>query len=63
MIRHRLRAALAVGVAVPMFTTASAPARAQWIVFDPTNYAAADLDAESRAHDAVLGRLGRAGTG
>ncbi len=39
MNRHRLRAALAVGVAVLTLATASAPASAQWIVFDPTNYA------------------------
>jgi len=39
MNRHRLRAALAAGVAVLTLATASAPAHAQWIVFDPTNYA------------------------
>ena len=39
MNRHRLRAALAAGVAALTLATASAPARAQWIVFDPTNYA------------------------
>ena len=39
MNRLRLRAALAAGVAALTLATASAPARAQWIVFDPTNYA------------------------
>ena len=39
MNRHRLRGALAAGVAALTLATASAPARAQWIVFDPTNYA------------------------
>ena len=40
MIRHRLRALLIAGAAVLTITTvASGPARAQWIVFDPTNYA------------------------
>ena len=39
MNRHRLRAALAAGVAVLTLVAASAPASAQWIVFDPTNYA------------------------
>ena len=38
MIRHRLRTALAAGVAVLTLATASVPARAQWIVFDPTNF-------------------------
>ena len=38
MNRRRLRAALAAGVAALTLATASAPARAQWIVFDPTNY-------------------------
>ena len=40
MIRHRLRALLIAGAAVLTITTAAGgPARAQWIVFDPTNYA------------------------
>src|SRR5271157_5059395 len=39
MNRHRLRAALAAGVAILTLAAASAPARAQWIVSDPTNYA------------------------
>jgi type IV secretion system protein TrbJ len=39
MNRHRPHAALAAGVALLMLATASTPARAQWIVFDPTNYA------------------------
>ena len=40
MIRHRLRAVLIAGAAVLTITTvAGGPARAQWIVFDPTNYA------------------------
>ncbi len=37
MIRHRLSAALAAGVAALTLATASVPAHAQWIVFDPTN--------------------------
>lgn len=36
MTAHRFRTLLAVSVAA--FTLAVAPARAQWIVFDPTNY-------------------------
>src|SRR5579883_2150329 len=40
MIRHRLRTLLIAGAAVlTIATVASGPARAQWIVFDPTNYA------------------------
>jgi P-type conjugative transfer protein TrbJ len=39
MIRHRLRASLIAGAAALSITAASVPARAQWIVFDPTNYA------------------------
>jgi len=39
MNRHRLRAALAAGVALLTLASACVPARAQWIVFDPTNYA------------------------
>src|SRR5579883_2442076 len=40
MIRRRLRALLIAGAAVLTITTvAGGPARAQWIVFDPTNYA------------------------
>jgi P-type conjugative transfer protein TrbJ len=39
MIRHRLRAALAAGVAMLTLATASVPAHAQWIVYDPTNFA------------------------
>ena len=40
MIRHRLRALLIAGAAAFTITAiASGPARAQWIVFDPTNYA------------------------
>jgi P-type conjugative transfer protein TrbJ len=38
MIRHRLRAALAAGVAMLTLATASVPAHAQWIVYDPTNF-------------------------
>ena len=34
----RFRAVLAAGVAVLTFATASGPARAQWIVYDPTNF-------------------------
>jgi type IV secretion system protein TrbJ len=37
MTRRRIRLALAAGVAA--VALASAPAQAQWIVFDPTNYA------------------------
>jgi P-type conjugative transfer protein TrbJ len=36
--RHRFRAVLAAGVAVLTFATANVPARAQWIVYDPTNF-------------------------
>ncbi|MFX4424033.1 DUF4141 domain-containing protein, partial [Acinetobacter baumannii] len=40
MIRHRLRALLIAGAAAFTITAfASGPARAQWIVFDPTTYA------------------------
>ena len=38
MTRHRLRAALAAGVALLTLATASVPAHAQWIVYDPTNF-------------------------
>ena len=38
MSRYRLRAVLAAGVAVLTLATASVPARAQWIVYDPTNF-------------------------
>jgi P-type conjugative transfer protein TrbJ len=38
MIHHRLRAALAAGVAMLALATTSVPARAQWIVYDPTNF-------------------------
>jgi P-type conjugative transfer protein TrbJ len=34
----RFRAALAAGVAALTFATANVPARAQWIVYDPTNF-------------------------
>ncbi len=37
MNRHRLRGALAAGVAVLTLAATRGPARAQWIVFDPTN--------------------------
>jgi P-type conjugative transfer protein TrbJ len=40
MTRSRLRALLVAGAAaITISTAASGPARAQWIVFDPTNYA------------------------
>ncbi len=38
MTRHRLRTALAAGVALVTLATASVPAQAQWVVFDPQNY-------------------------
>jgi len=38
MTRHRLRAVLAASVAMVTLTTSSVPARAQWIVYDPTNF-------------------------
>jgi P-type conjugative transfer protein TrbJ len=38
MSGYRFRAALAAGVAVLTFATANVPARAQWIVYDPTNF-------------------------
>ncbi len=38
MSGYPFRAALAVGVAVLTFATANVPARAQWIVYDPTNF-------------------------
>jgi len=38
MTAHRLRAALAASAAVLALAAASVPARAQWIVFDPTNF-------------------------
>ena len=39
MICRRIRAALLAGAAALMIAAAGMPARAQWIVFDPTNYA------------------------
>ena len=39
MISHRLRAAVFAGCAVISLGLASAPAHAQWTVFDPSNYA------------------------
>jgi len=39
MICRRIRAALLAGAAALMIAAAGVPARAQWIVFDPTNYA------------------------
>ena len=39
MIMRRLRAGLIAGVAAFSIVAVSVPARAQWIVFDPTNYA------------------------
>lgn len=38
MINRHIRAALAAGVAIITLATATAPAHAQWIVYDPTNY-------------------------
>lgn len=38
MSGHRFRAILAAGVAVLTLATTSGPARAQWIVYDPTNF-------------------------
>ena len=38
MSGYRFRAVLAAGVAVLTFATANVPARAQWIVYDPTNF-------------------------
>ena len=38
MTARRLRAALAASASVLTLATASVPARAQWIVFDPTNF-------------------------
>ena len=38
MTCHRFRAALAAGVAILTLATANVPARAQWIVYDPTNF-------------------------
>ncbi len=38
MTGHRFRVALAAGVAVLTLATASVPADAQWIVYDPTNF-------------------------
>ena len=38
MTARRLRAALAASAAVLALATASVPAHAQWIVFDPTNF-------------------------
>jgi P-type conjugative transfer protein TrbJ len=39
MMCRRFRAALLAGAAALMIAAAGKPARAQWIVFDPTNYA------------------------
>jgi type IV secretion system protein TrbJ len=39
MTRRRFRAALLAGAAALMIAAPGTPARAQWIVFDPTNYA------------------------
>lgn len=39
MIMRRLRAGLIAGVAALSIVSISVPAQAQWIVFDPTNYA------------------------
>ena len=39
MTDHRFRVALAAGVGAFTLATANVPAHAQWIVFDPTNYA------------------------
>jgi P-type conjugative transfer protein TrbJ len=38
MSGYRFRGALAAGVAILTLATASGPARAQWIVYDPTNF-------------------------
>jgi type IV secretion system protein TrbJ len=38
MTARRLRVALAASAAILTLATASVPARAQWIVFDPTNF-------------------------
>jgi P-type conjugative transfer protein TrbJ len=38
MSGYRFRGALAAGVAMLTLATASSPARAQWIVYDPTNF-------------------------
>ncbi len=38
MSGYRFRGALAAGVAMLTLATASGPARAQWIVYDPTNF-------------------------
>ncbi|MDQ2862011.1 MAG: P-type conjugative transfer protein TrbJ [Pseudomonadota bacterium] len=45
MIARRLRAGLAAGVAALSLLTASAPAHAQWVVYDPTNFSANVLTA------------------
>ena len=39
MIMRPLRASLTAGAVAIFFVAAGAPVRAQWIVFDPTNYA------------------------
>ena len=38
MTTRRFRAALAAGVTALTLVTASVPAHAQWIVYDPTNF-------------------------
>ncbi|GGF11525.1 conjugal transfer protein TrbJ [Aliidongia dinghuensis] len=38
MIQGHVRAALGAGIVALTFVTATAPARAQWIVYDPTNF-------------------------
>ncbi len=38
MSGYGFRAVLAAGVAMITFATANVPARAQWIVYDPTNF-------------------------
>ena len=45
MTACRLRTALAAGAAVLALATASVPASAQWIVYDPTNFSQSVLTA------------------
>ncbi len=45
MIARRLRAGLAAGVAALSLLAAGAPAHAQWVVYDPTNFSANVLTA------------------